>query len=155
MKLFLVSFVLACGMAMVGCLIANAADEKAVRTLSKGAFSGISQAKQEVIKDQPTWEKFWAKHNVAMKPSAQLPKVDFSKEMVIAVTLGKKTSGGYSIEIMAVEPTASALKISVKRTSPAPGAIVITALTAPFHFVAVPKSDLKPQFVDAKDDGKK
>ena len=154
MKFFLVSLALAFGMAMVGCLIANAA-EKPLRTLSKGAFSGISEAKQEIIKDQEAWEKFWAKHNVAMKPSAQLPKVDFSKEMVIAVTLGKKTSGGYSIEIMAVEPTASALKIFIKRTSPAPGAIVITALTAPFHFVAVPKSDLKPQFADAKDDGKK
>ena len=155
MKPLLASFALIYSATLCVCLMAEAADKIALRNLAKGAFSGISEAKQEVIKDQPAWDKFWAAHDVTAKPGRPIPKVDFSREMVIGVTMGKKNSGGFSIEITAVEPTAATLKISVKRTLPTPGAIVITALTAPFHFVAIPKSDLKPEFVPAKEADKK
>src|SRR5262249_49508438 len=103
----------------------------------------------EILKDQTAWEKFWSAHCATTKPTPRIPAVDFAKEMVLAVTMGRKNSGGYAIEITGVEATANRLKIFVKRTSPAPGAITITALTAPFHFVAVPRSDLQSEFVDA------
>src|SRR5947207_1397831 len=34
--------------------------------------------------------------------------------------------------------------------SPPIGELTLQALTAPFHFVVVPKSNLKPEFVDAR-----
>ena len=61
-----------------------------------------------------------------------------------------KRTGGYTIESVRVEPSEKSLRIFVKQTSPPPGALTIQALTAPFHFIAVPKSDLKAEFVDAK-----
>jgi hypothetical protein len=54
-----------------------------------------------------------------------------------------------------VEAKDKTLKISVKNSSPPPDAMTIQALTAPFHFVAVPKSNLKPEFVEAKPAEKK
>ena len=149
MKSILIYCFLAAGVAWFICLTAGAVEKIAMRSLAKGAFSGVTDAKRELIKDRTAWEKFLSAHGANAKPAPQLPAIAFSKEMVIAVTMGRKNSGGYAIEITGVEATANRLKITVKRTSPASGAIVITALTAPFHFVAVPKSDLRPEFVDA------
>ena len=149
MKSILICCFLAAGVAWFICLTAGAVEKIAMRTLAKGAFSGVREAKQEVIKGQAAWDKFLSAHQANAKSAPQIPAVDFAKEMVIAVTMGRKSSGGYSIEIIGVEAAANRLKISVKRNSPVPGAITITALTAPFHFVAVHRSDLRPEFVDA------
>ena len=148
MKSTLFVFLLALTVALWVCLAADAGGKISIRTLAKGAFSGVMDSKQEVIKDQTAWEKFWSAHCASAKPAPPIPAVDFAKEMVIAVTMGKKNSGGYAIEITGVETMANHLNILVKRTSPAPGAITIAALTAPFHFVVVPKSDLRPEFLD-------
>ena len=121
-----------------------------IRSLAKGALSGIKEAKQEVIRDAAAWERFRKQHSISEQSAERIPPVDFSKEMIVAATMGTKRTGGYTIEIVRVEPTEKSLKIFVKRTSPPPGALTIQALTAPFHFVAAPKSDLKPEFVDAK-----
>ncbi len=140
---------LALGGTLPVCLSADAVVKITMRTLAMGAFSGITEARQEVIKNQAAWNKFIAVHHTNTKSSPQLPAVDFAREMVIAVTLGRKNSGGYGIEITGVEAAANRLKVTVKGTAPASGAMVIAALTAPFHFVAVPQSDLKPEFEEA------
>jgi hypothetical protein len=130
---------------------AGAADGGAskIRSLAKGAFSGIQDPRQEVLRDQKKWEELWKAHAVRSNPAPRLPEVDFTKEMVIAATMGRQRTGGYTIEITGVETTDTELKISIKRTTPPPGTMAIQALTAPFHFVAVPRSDLKPVFVEA------
>ena len=140
---------------VVGCATATGASPPSIRSLAKGGFSGIQKAKQEVIKDRAAWEKLWTEHNKSTKSASRAPDVDFSKEMVIVVTMGTKRTGGYSVEIVSAEPAGEKLKVSVKQTSPAPGAMTIQALTAPFHFVAVPRSDLEPEFVEAAPTQKK
>jgi hypothetical protein len=133
---------------LLHCLAADAAHTPPIRSLKKGAFSGIHEAKQEVVKSADAWEKLWKQHVTSMSASDKIPAVDFSKEMVVVATMGTKRSGGYSIEIVDVVASGETLKISVKKTSPPPDAMSIQALTAPFHFVAVPKSKLKPEFVE-------
>ena len=135
---------------LFNCVNANDARSLPIRSLAKGALSGIKEAKQEVIRDAAAWERFRKQHSISEQSAERIPPVDFSKEMIVAATMGTKRTGGYTIEIVRVEPTEKSLKIFVKRTSPPPGALTIQALTAPFHFVAVPKSDLKPEFVEAK-----
>ncbi len=137
------------GFLLAGCLSAAGADSLPIRTLAKGAFGGILEPRQEIIQDQATWEKVWAKHAAGGRAPGSLPEVDFSKDMVILVTMGRKNTGGYSIQITRVEPVGNKLRITVKRTSPPPGAMTIQALTAPFNMVAVPKSDLAPEFEPA------
>ena len=140
---------------LFNCVVANGAQTLPIRSLKKGAFSGIREAKQEVVKGADAWEKLWKQHSTAVGGSDKIPAVDFSKEMVVVATMGTKRTGGYTIEIVGVDDKGKTLKISVKQTSPPPDAMTIQALTAPFHFVAVPKSDLKPEFVEVKSDAKK
>jgi hypothetical protein len=123
------------------------AESLPLRKLAHGAFGGIQTAKREVIKDQSAWDKLWAQHAQPVN-EPEKPKVDFSKEMVILVAMGRKTTGGHSIEITSVKPDRDHLIITVKSSSPPPGAFATQALTAPFHIVAVPRSELKPKFVE-------
>jgi hypothetical protein len=121
-----------------------------VRTLAKGQFGGITKASHEIIKDQAAWKKLWEQNNVNAQPEVKIPKVNFAKEMVIMVTMGQQRTGGYAIEIVKIEPAAKRLNISVRRVTPPSGAMLIQTLTSPFHIVAVPKSDLSPEFLEIK-----
>ena len=134
---------------LLNCGAANGAQTLPIRSLKKGAFSGIREVKQEVVKSADAWEKLWKQHATAAGESEKIPAVDFSKEMIVVATMGTKRTGGYTIEIVGVEAKDKTLRISVKKTSPPPDAMTIQALTAPFHFVAVPKNNLKPEFVEA------
>jgi hypothetical protein len=133
---------------LLNCLGADSPKVLPIRSLAKGGMSGIRDPKRELIKETGTWEKLWKQHAVSAGASGKTPAVDFSKEMVIASTMGTKRTGGYSIEILRVEAAGKVLKIYINQSSPPPGAMSIQVLTAPFHFVAVPRSDLKPEFVE-------
>ncbi len=142
-----IGFALAC---VFNCVAANSAQPLPIRSLKKGAFSGLREAKQEVVKSTDVWEKLWKQHSTAAGQSEKIPAVDFSKEMVVVAALGTKRTGGYTVEIVGAEAKDKTLRISIKKTSPPPDAMTIQSLTAPFHFVAVPRSDLKPEFVEVQ-----
>lgn len=136
---------------LAGCATAadNPQPPATIRSLAKGAFSGIREAKQAVIKDTEAWKKFWEQHTKTTRPPGALPEVNFQKEMAVVATMGTQRTGGFAIEIVGAETSGDKLRISIRRTTPPAGAMTIQALTAPFHFVSVPRSDLKPEFVDA------
>jgi hypothetical protein len=117
------------------------------RSLDKGGYSGIAQATNLVIQSTGEWAALWKRHQGTVDPTAPMPAVDFGKEMVVAVAMGRKPTGGYVIKIQRIETTPSHLRIFVTERTPGPGDLVTQAFTAPFHFVAVAKSSLKPDFV--------
>lgn len=136
-------------LAMFACagLVQAFGAEVEIRELGRGAYSGMNVATNRVIKTEGEWEKLWKRHGAIRVPPEPAPAVDFEKEMVVAVFMGQKSTGGYAIEIKRIETTALRLRIIVERKEPGPDAIVTQALTAPFHFVAVGRSELKPEFV--------
>ncbi|MBI2946699.1 MAG: protease complex subunit PrcB family protein [Verrucomicrobia bacterium] len=121
-------------------------EEIPFRTLAQGNQSGIDVATNLVIKTRSAWEKHWKALQGKAEPRVLAPAVDFGKEMVVAVTMGRKPTGGYAIKIQRIESTPASLKILLEQRTPGPGALVTQAFTSPFHFVAVAKSALKPEF---------
>jgi hypothetical protein len=67
--------------------------------------------------------------------------------IVIAVFMGTRMSGGYSVKITGVEQN-DKVTVKVKESSPPPDAMVTMALTSPYHVVVVPKSDKPVEFVN-------
>jgi len=132
--------------AVAGCAGPTPAKVVEVRSLSRGGFSGIQEARQEVVRDSQAWTNIWSQHRG--KSSAPCPPVDFSKEMVVVVTMGRQNSGGFAVRVMGAETTRDAMRIRVSRTSPQKGNRAIQVLTAPYEFVAVPRNDLRVEFVD-------
>ena len=124
----------------------KAVDEISFRTLDQGTYSCLTPATNLVIRRPADWETLWQRYQGMMEPPAPVPAVDFEKEMVVAVMMGLKPTGGYAIRIERIEPTHDTLKIFIAQQTPGPDSIVTQCFTAPFHFVAVAKSELEPEF---------
>jgi hypothetical protein len=63
--------------------------------------------------------------------------MDFSNEIVVAVFLGEKPTGGHAIEITRMERSDDRLLVSFIERRPQPGGVVTQAFTQPFHIVKV------------------
>jgi len=105
-----------------------------------GAYCGIRTAGQHVIHDAEAWKDLWGQINRVRRPAPAPPKVDFEKHMAVAMFLGQRNTGGYSIRITAVRDTGQEVVVQVKRTSPPPGAMVTMALTQPYDVVTIAKT---------------
>lgn len=108
-------------------------------TLQRGTYSGVSERKAVLISDDESWRTNWAQLSARQVPAPQAPAMDFSQHSVLAVYMGEKRSGGYAIEVTGVEVAGGKLKVTVRQTSPGPGAMVTQALTQPYHMVRIPK----------------
>jgi hypothetical protein len=117
--------------------------------LDNGFRSGVREPKFVVIKTVNDLKELWSSHVSGSIPSKALPSVDFQKEMVVAVFLGEKATGGYSVEITKIEETRQkrVLTVSIRESKPAPDAMVTQALTQPFHIVKLKKLELATTFV--------
>jgi protease stability complex PrcB-like protein len=78
---------------------------------------------------------------------ARQPPVDFSRDMVVALFMGERPTGGFAIEVTRIERTDSGLSVHYRTTRPDPAAMQPQALTQPFHLIALPRSDDPVTFV--------
>lgn len=121
--------------------------ELAFETLSKQTNLQYVKKKEHVLRTQAEWEKLWKQmHQVEGQREQSsgrlpdLPKVDFTRQMVIAVFQGQKPSGGYSIEITKLVRNNGKLEVFVEETSPGKDCFTIQIITYPHHIVVVDKS---------------
>ena len=135
---------------MTGCVSERSLSSLPIRRLEKGSQSGVVEPRQTVIKDKASLERLWREHQLGNQPQRPAPEIDFAREIVIFVAMGQQSSGGFTIEIVNVEASQRRLRILFQRKGPPPDAMTTQALTAPFEIVAIPKSDLRPEFVEIK-----
>lgn len=98
-----------------------------LRVLAEGHQSSVSEPFVAVIRDAETYARL-------RKAEPQLPAVQpdfFSLNVIIAAFLGRRTTGGYQVEITRDGPN---MRVSEK--APAKGAMTIQILTAPFKVVS-------------------
>src|SRR5687767_7096449 len=133
-------------LALAGLLQLNSAESTAMRTIEKGGFSGIQSATNIVVTNATQWTDIWKTHSAQKQPAKPAPEVNFEKETVLIVALGRKPTGGHSVEIKSVEQSGNKVLVTATTRAPRPGGIQIQALTAPFHIVAVPKLTGEVQF---------
>ena len=114
-----------------------------LRELKQGQHSGAQKPAREVARTQAEWTALGQRLGGArVRPAAPPPKVDFEKEMVLAVAMGTRRTGGYGIRILEAREEQGKLKVTVVEQKPPPDALTIQVLTSPFHCVAVKKSAL-------------
>ena len=112
----------------------------AFSTVELGVSSGIREPSQIVVRASRDWLLVWARHARAVGAVAA-PPVDFSREMVVGVFMGERETGGYQIEVIEVERTASGLRVHYRTRSPEPGALLTQALTQPFHLIRLARDE--------------
>jgi hypothetical protein len=109
-----------------------------IRVLETGGNTKVWADQLVVIRDQATWQSFYAENVEGLSPSA--PPVDFPQEMVVAIVMNAPT-GGYGVTIDSVTATQSQVTVSYTEFQPDPDSLVFEELTQPYVFVAVPTTD--------------
>ena len=109
------------------------------RTIEKGDQSNIDDAKQVLVRTEAEWTRLWQQHN----PDRPRPKVDFSKEMVVAVFMGSRPNAGFSTTITSAMAANGALVVRYKEAMPGADGVSAQILTFPYHIVAIAKADVK------------
>ena len=130
----------ACGAAAVG-------ETVPFSTLGKGINSGIRESAQVVVRSQNDWAALWSRHMRTQIAPPPPPAVDFSRDMVVALFLGERPTGGYAIEVTQIERNDAGLAIRYRTTRPDPAAMPTQALTQPFHLIKLPRVDDSVTFV--------
>ena len=118
------------------------------KLLAKGAFSGIVEARQEVITNRAGLDELLKKF-ANQQAVANLPVIDFGKQAVVFVSMGRQNTGGYGVDISGVDVKGDETLISVQRKRPKPGSMSVQTLTTPFVLGLIPKP-AKWKFVEEK-----
>jgi hypothetical protein len=116
----------------------SAQSAPAPRTIEKGDQSNIDDARQVLVRTDAEWTALWRQHS----PDRPKPKVDFSKEMVVGVFMGSRSSAGFSTAVTLATTGNGVLIVKYTETVPGPGAITAQILTFPYHLVVIPKADV-------------
>lgn len=104
-----------------------------------GQSAGIKEKLCVVVRTQQEWGALWIKHNHGR--AAGKPAVDFTKEMVVAVFLGERRSGGYKVEVkLMADPLEPKTRIVVfyREVPPAGASFAVQMVTQPYVMVKVP-----------------
>jgi hypothetical protein len=98
-----------------------------------------------VIRDAATWQRTWdSLWNI--RPSPPLPDVDFSRDMVIVVAMGIRSSGGHSIVIESAAADGANVTIHLLMETPGPNCVSTMALTSPVDVARVSRANGEVQF---------
>src|SRR5213594_288709 len=116
-------------------------------TLAKGLASGVGQPTQIVVRSQNEWTALWSRHMRAPSAPPPPPSVDFSRDMVVALFMGERPTGGYAIEVTQIERTDAGLAIHYRTRRPDPSSMQMQVLTQPYHLITVPRADDPVTFV--------
>jgi hypothetical protein len=108
------------------------------RTIEKGDQSNIDDARQVLLRSEAELRQLWKQHS----PDRPMPKVDFSREMVVGVFMGSRPNAGFSTAIVSATAAKGALMVRYTETRPPAGSITAQILTFPYHLVAIPKADV-------------
>jgi hypothetical protein len=110
--------------------------------------SGITDSTRVVIRDAETWRATWDRVWSRQTPAPPLPTIDFSREMVVVVGLGTRSSGGYSIVVEGASLAGGTIDVVVQKTSPGANCFVTGALSEPVDIVRVPRRSEPVRFVE-------
>ena len=109
----------------------------AFQTVAKGFRSGIRAPLQTVVRTESEWHALWQKHTSLQSNPPALPPIDFKSEIVVAIFLGEKPTGGSAVEITGAERSDGALTVTYDEKSSRPGGMTIQAFTQPFDIIRV------------------
>jgi hypothetical protein len=100
-----------------------------------------------VIRDVNALRQFWSELGVG-----EPPNVDFSRDVVVAVAAGQRSTGGFEIAVDRITQRDGELSVEVVERAPGPNCMTTASLTQPVDVVVVPAADARSwSFMERKD----
>ena len=115
-------------------------EEIAFEIIAQDDFGGMTESKFITIKDKNSLNEIYNLISKGRMPKLEIPAIDFKKEIVIALFLGEKTSGGHSITVKQIENINDKVIVTYKIDSPKKGEMVTTVMTHPYCIIKMPKT---------------
>lgn len=115
------------------------------------SFAYVSQIRQSerlVIRDQTAWVAAWASLWPALAPIPAPPNVDFTREMIVFVALGERSTGGYSILVDSAGANAQGVTVWIGSTAPGARCVTTQAFTQPVDIARLPRVDAPVHFLE-------
>lgn len=123
---------------------------------------GIRDRRRMVIRDRETWGDVWKQIYSSpisfswMGPGTErvvklpppLPEIDFSRNMLLVVTMGDEPNGGYDITVDGVYEHANQLEVVVRNVSPGRGCFTTQNVPQPVDIVELEKREASVIFRD-------
>lgn len=110
-----------------------------VEEIDRGQHGDIVEGTREVIRDEQAYAAFWEQLHADRNSVPDRPTVDFETQIVVAVVLGERPTGGYGVAVDEVLTTESGTPIQVRFTEsiPGDGCPATQALTSPYVLATV------------------
>lgn len=108
--------------------------------------SGLPEQERIVVRDSASWAVLWPRIVGSHSPRPTLPSVDFEHEMLLVVSMGTRSSGGYVIAIDSVTAGVDSLRVFVREQSPSPRCGTTAALSAPVALARLERTELPVSF---------
>lgn len=110
-------------------------------TIKKGYQSSIKQLGLRPIYTQNQFQTYWAQSTG--QPANTAPGgIDWIKQMVLAVHLGQRTTGGFDVDVMRIDTSNGVASVLVRERKPLQGEIVAQAFTSPWVIVRFDRTTL-------------
>jgi hypothetical protein len=102
-----------------------------------GQYRGGDAFSVRALRTGDEWAAFWRQ----VGRDAPRP-LNMTAEMAVAIALGERRTGGYTVEIVRVYERGGQLVVEYREEAPGPDMMVTQALTAPWVVAIVPRSEL-------------
>jgi hypothetical protein len=118
-----------------------------MRRIGQWTRTGVREARRLVIRDANAFAQLWSELGVGERP-----EVDFSRDVVVAVTAGERPGGGYGIAVDRARENNGELTVGVVETTPGPNCITAASPTQPADIVVVPSVTIRSwSFLERKE----
>jgi len=118
----------------------------AFEQLASVRSSGVPAPSTYVVRDSDSLQKLWYSTYLNIFPVPDLPKVDFSRQMVLAVALGHvDPCTSFAIEKVAL--SGGTVVVSYRVTPPLPTMMCAADVTAPVQIIVVDRIDTTVNFI--------
>lgn len=113
--------------------------------IAQGNDSAIQSPTKVTLISEGDLQRHWMKHKPGS--SAPLTNIDWNKEWVFAIHLGKRTSGGYSVRVESIDVSGHEVRVNYVEEMPRRGSATSSALTSPYVIIRATRTAGNPVFV--------
>ena len=132
------------GLAVLTATCANTSGHGAATTVTHveaGVYSALQERAFLVIESREDFARWYQDLHAHRLPPPAVPRIDFRQHLVLAVSMGHRSTGGYSIRIADAALDGDIIRVSIVERQPAPGTAQTTAVTSPYAIAIVPRGD--------------
>lgn len=112
--------------------------------LLSGSHSNIQEQKFVVLKNENELNTILSTINSTRMPNIKIPKIDFTKNIVIGLFMGTKSTGGHFIKINHISQTKN--EVIVYYSKKHPTGMATSVITQPFYLAKMTKTNKNIQF---------